>query len=370
MAEKQDFYEILGVDRSVSQEDIKKAYRNLALKYHPDRIPNDKAAEQHFKEISQAYDVLSDPEKRRQYDQFGHDGLRGYATRDFGSFEDIFSAFSDVFGEESFFGDFFGIGRRRRGPGRGASLRVELEVEFKEAAFGCEKRIELWRRETCEDCGGNGAARGSSPETCPSCRGRGSVMRNAGFFSVEQPCPSCGGRGSIVRNACRSCRGEGAVRKKREITVRIPSGIQDSTRLRMGGEGEPSADGGPRGDLYCDVFVRPHSFFERHGNDIVCEMPVSFAIAALGGEVEVPTLEGSGRLKIPRGTPSGQLLRMRSAGVPPLNGGPRGDQIVRVVVEVPKKVTKRQEELLREFADLEQQGKGKKNLWEKFFGEP
>ena len=370
MADKRDYYEILGVSRNVSEEDIKQAYRKLALKYHPDRNPGDKETEQKFKEISQAYDVLSDTEKRRKYDQFGHDGLRGYATRDFGSFEDIFSAFSDIFGDESFFGDFFGVGRRRkRGPRKGASLRIELEIDFKEAAFGCEKEVELYRRERCDTCSGSGAKPGTSPETCSDCGGRGATLRSAGFFSLQETCRRCGGSGQTIKHRCGKCRGEGQLRNKADITIQIPAGIEDSTRMRLAGQGEPSPGGGPSGDLYVDVYVKPHEFFKREGNDILCLLPIPFATAAMGGEVEVPTLDGKGTLKIPHGTPSGQLLRIRKAGIPDLNGRGRGDQIVRVVVEVPDKLTKRQEELLREFLEIEEKKRNKKGFWEKFFGE-
>lgn len=368
MSEKRDYYEILGVDRSASQDDIKQAYRKLALKFHPDRNAGDKEAESRFKEISQAYDVLSDPEKRGPYDQFGHEGLRGFATRDFGSFEDIFSAFSDIFGDEGLFGDLFGIGRRPRRR-KGASLRVEMEISFEEAASGCEKMIQLVRREACGKCGGSGAKPGTSPEACGACGGRGAVMRSAGLFSVQQACGRCEGTGRIVREPCGTCRGAGITREKPEIAIKIPAGIEDGTRLRMSGQGEPSPDGGSPGDLYCDIYVKAHPFFQRHGHDVVCEVPVPFAVAAMGGEIEVPTLEGRGKLKIPRGTPSGQLLRIRNAGIAGRNGRGRGDQIVRVVIDVPAKLTKRQEELLREFAELEEKQRDKKGFWNRLFGE-
>ena len=370
MDQKRDYYELLGVDRKASADEIRSAYRKLALKYHPDRNPGDKEAERKFKEISEAYDVLSDDKKRPLYDQYGHDGLRGQAQRDFqtASFEDIFSAFGDIFGDSSFFGDFFGVGKGRRGPARGASLRVEIGLDFKEAALGTKKTIELARHELCGTCQGSGAKPGTSPAICKTCGGRGVVARNAGFFMLQQTCPSCGGEGKRIETPCGGCRGEGLVKARREIEIAIPAGIENGTRMRVGGQGEASRQGGPPGDLYCDLYVREHEFFRREGNDIHCELPVPFAQAAMGTEVEVPTLTGRSALKIPRGTQSGALLRMRGLGVTGVNGRGKGDQIVRVVVSVPSKLTKRQEELLQEFQKIEQEQSGKKNLWEKFFG--
>lgn len=370
MSDKRDYYEVLGVDRSASTDDIRKVYRKLALKHHPDRNPGDPEAEKKFKEISQAYDILSDPEKRKAYDQYGHEGLRGYATRDFSSasFEDIFSAFGDIFGDSSLFGDFFGVGRQRRGHHQGTSLRVELEVDFKESVFGCEKKFDLWRQENCRSCGGTGARPGTKPETCSLCGGRGMVMRSSGLFSISQTCSRCGGGGAQIASPCGECRGNGTVRARREIAVKIPAGIEDATRMRVAGEGEPSRDGGPSGDLYCDIYVKPHPFFKREGNHITCEIPIPFTLAALGGTFEIPTLDGRGVLTIPRGAAGGTILRMKGMGVAPLNGRGRGDQLVRVTVEVPTKLTKRQEELLHEFQGLEEEQGRKKGLWEKFFG--
>ena len=375
MDDKRDYYELLGVDRKASTEEIRSAYRKLALKYHPDRNPDDKEAESKFKAISEAYDVLSDEKKRPLYDQYGKDGLRGQAQRDFqsASFQDIFESFSDIFGGsaggDNPFGDFFGVSRGgRRGPQRGASLRVEFEIDFKEAALGTKKTIELQRHERCGTCSGSGAKAGTSKSTCSACGGRGSVARNAGFFMLQTTCPSCGGEGQRITTPCASCKGEGLLRVKKEIEVTIPAGIENGTRMRVSGHGESSRDGGPSGDLYCDIYVREHEFFKRHENDIVCEIPLSYAQAAMGAEIEVPTLQGKNALKIPKGTASGALLRMRGLGVTAVNGRGRGDQIVRVVVSVPAKLTKRQEEILAEFAKIEQEQSGKKNLWEKFFG--
>jgi molecular chaperone DnaJ len=367
---KKDYYELLGVSRGASAEEIKKAYRKLALKFHPDRNAGDASAGERFKEISEAYDVLSDPEKRRAYDAYGHEGLRGQATRDFSNFEDIFSAFGDVFGSESVFGDFFGVGRRR-GPAHGTSLRVEMEIPFEEAAFGCEKTVELARQELCDGCGGSGARPGTGAVPCEACGGHGQVMRSGGFFSIRQSCGACGGRGRVVRDPCGSCRGRGTQKRKRQIAIAIPGGIEHGTRMRLAGQGEPSLEGGPPGDLYCDVYVRPHDFFEREGADVICTLPVPFSVAALGGETEVPTLEGPSTLKIPKGTRSGEVLRMRGMGMKRLGREGRGDQFVRVAIDVPKNLTKRQEELLREFGKLEEEARGSRSIFDRikdYFG--
>lgn len=370
----QDYYELLGVAKGASTDEIRSAFRKLALKYHPDRNPDDKDAERKFKEISEAYDVLSDDQKRKLYDQYGHEGLKGQARRDYqnASVQDIFEAFGDIFGGgggESIFGDFFGVGRGgRRGAARGASLRVELQVDFKEAALGVKRTIELTRAEGCETCKGSGAKAGTGKTPCRPCGGRGVVARNAGFFMMQSACPSCGGSGAKIESPCGACRGEGLVRRKREIEVSIPAGIENATRMRMAGQGEGAAGGGAPGDLYVDVYVRDHEFFAREGNDILCELPVPFATAALGGEIEVPTLTGKAALKIPRGTASGTSLRLKGQGVTGVDGRGRGDQKVRVTVQVPAKLSKRQEEILQEFQKIELEQSGKKNLWEKFFG--
>ncbi len=367
MADRADYYELLGVDRKATTDEIRKAYRNQALKYHPDRNPGDKESEKKFKEISGAYDVLSDPEKRKKYDLYGHEGLQGYATRDFqnASFEDIFETFSDIFGDQSLFGDIFGVGRGRR-VRRGTSLRVEVVIDLSEAASGVRKTIELWRHESCGTCRGTGARGGSKPEACSSCGGRGAVMRSAGFFSVQQTCPTCRGEGRVVRDPCADCRGAGVVRRKRDIEIDIPTGIEDSTRLRLAGQGEPSHDGGPSGDLFVDVFVKGHDFFKREGEHLYCEIPVGYAQAVLGAELEVPTLDGKVALEIPKGTQSGQLLRVKGHGVNRLNGRGKGDLFVRVTVRVPAKTSKRQEELLRELAKIEEEAEGKKGFWKWF----
>jgi molecular chaperone DnaJ len=369
----QDYYELLGVAKGASTDEIRSAFRKLALKYHPDRNPGDKEAERKFKEISEAYDVLSDEQKRKLYDAYGHEGLKGQARRDYqnASVQDIFEAFGDIFGDASIFGDFFGVGRGgggRRAVRRGASLRVELEIDFKEAALGTKKTIELTRAEACEACRGSGAKPGTGRVSCRTCGGRGVVGRNAGFFMLQSACPTCGGAGSQVESPCASCRGEGLSRRKREIEITIPAGIDNATRMRMAGQGEGAPDGGQPGDLYVDVYVREHEFFSREGNDIVCELPIPFALATLGGEIEVPTLNGKSLLKIPRGTSSGTRLRLKGQGVTGVDGRGRGDQLIRVTIQVPAKINKRMEELLQEFQKLEQEQSGKKNLWEKFFG--
>ena len=352
---KRDPYEVLGVSRTASADEIKAAYRKKALQHHPDRNPGNKDAEEKFKEAAEAFELLNDPEKRRVYDQFGHEGLQGTAQRTFTSFDDVFSAFGDVFGGDSLFDDFFGVGRRgrRRGPPKGASLRCEISLTLREAAFGVEKTIELFRNEACSACKGSGCKAGSSPVACRTCGGQGAVLQSAGFFSIRSACGRCGGTGQSIENPCASCRGSGHERRKREIKVTIPGGIEDGTRLRLAGEGEAGPGGGPRGDLYCDVFVKDDPLFERHGDDVYCEVPVTFGQATLGADVEIPTLEGRTTLKVPAGTQPGDILRLRGQGVPRLDGRGRGDEMVRVTVRVPKKPSKRQEELLREYASTE-----------------
>ena len=368
VSSKKDFYDLLGVARTATPDEIKKSYRKLALKYHPDRNPDDKDAGEKFREISEAYDALSDPDKRKNYDAYGHEGLRGFASRDFSSFDDIFSAFGDIFGGESAFGDFFGVGRRPRGPARGTSLRVEIAIAFEEAARGVQKNVEIHRNELCDACQGQG---GSGVKGCPTCGGRGEVMASAGFFSIRQTCGGCGGRGRVVEKPCASCRGQGMLRRRREIAITIPAGIEDGTRMRVTGQGEPSRDGGTAGDLYCDVYVQAHAIFEREGSDIACTVPLSFSTAVLGGEVDVPTLDGTTKLKIPKGTRVGDVLRMKAMGMPRLNRSGRGDQFIRIVIDVPKSVNKRQEDLLREFAKLEDENRGNKGIFDRikeYFG--
>lgn len=352
MSDSRDYYETLGVEKSASQDDIKKAFRKKALQYHPDRNPGDKEAEKKFKEAAEAYEVLSDAEKRANYDRFGKEGLKGFAARGFQSTDEIFDAFGDIFGD-SLFGELFGIGRQGRRVRRGASLRCELAIEFEEAARGCEKTIDLKRAEHCDRCGGTGAKPGTRPVTCNACGGRGEVLQGHGFFSIRSTCPQCHGQGHRIATPCPDCNGSGRIKVKREIKVHIPAGIEDSTRMRVSGEGEPGEDGG-RGDLFCDIYVKPHEFFERDGDNLVCEIPIPFTQATLGAEISVPTLlDGPAKMSIPRGTQSGQIFRLRGLGLHNVHGRGRGDQYIRVVVDVPRTLTKHQEELLRELAQTE-----------------
>lgn len=351
-----DFYEVLGVKRDASPEEIKKAYRKHALKNHPDVNPGDEGAAGRFKEAKDAYDVLGDPQKRAMYDQLGHaafqqhqQGGGGFDPRTdfgFGNFEDIF---------ESFFGGGEGFrSRRSRGPRRGADLRYDLELTFEEAAFGKETEIEIPSLEDCPHCEGSGAGAGTYPETCPQCQGTGEVSHTQstafGRFINVRPCNRCQGTGQVIDTPCRECRGQGRTRVTKKKEVSIPAGVESGSRLRLPGEGEPGERGGPRGDLYVVMNVRPHKLFKRRGEDVYCEIPISFARAALGSEIMVPTLDGQARLRVPPGTQSGTPFRLKGKGIPRLRGIGRGDQHVKILVEVPKKLSARQKELLREFA--------------------
>ncbi len=355
-----DYYEVLGIPRDADADAVKKAYRRAALRWHPDRNREDPSASDRFKEVSEAYQVLSDTEKRAAYDRYGHEGLRAGASQGaaggFRSPEDMFSSFFG--GGGSIFDDLFG-GGGRAGQRRGAHLMAEVAVSFEEMARGAERTLHLRRRDPCEKCGATGAKPGSSPQVCVGCGGMGVVQRSAGFFSLQATCPTCGGRGRVIRDPCAGCSGSGRAARDHEITLRIPAGIEDGTRLRVSGEGEAGETGAPPGDLFVEVHVRPHPFFERDGADLLCEVPVSFARAALGGSVEVPTLEGKSELRVPRGTQPGQVLRMRGLGMPdPRGRGGRGDELVRIVVEVPARLTKREEELLRELEGVQESNPG------------
>lgn len=348
---KRDYYEVLGVDRSADADALKKAYRALALKHHPDRNPDDPEAENKFKEASEAYAVLSDPEKRRAYDRFGFEGVgAGQPGFDFGG---DMGAFGDVLND--LFGDIFGTrgggGARRRGRGRrGADLRYTLEVELKDLLQVREATIQIPKMRPCGICGGSGAKPGTRPESCGRCRGSGQLMFQQGFFRISRPCDACGGAGEVVKERCTSCRGAGRTEGEQTLHVKIPAGVEHGTRLRLASEGEAGIEGGPPGDLYVDVAVKPHPFFQRDGTDLHCQVPIPFVHAALGGEVEVPTLDGKMTLRIPEGTQSGKTFRLAGNGLPALGGRARGDQIVQIFVEVPSKLTARQRELLEQFA--------------------
>jgi len=353
--EKRDYYEVLGVAKSATPDEIKKAFRELAKKWHPDRNPNNKKeAEEKFKEVAEAYAVLSDEEKRRRYDQFGHEGLQGAAGGpDFSgvSVEDIFASFFGGRGG-GFFEDLFS-GGGYGAPAQGTSLRFEMEISLEEAAKGVRKTIEIARDELCSVCDGQRTKPGTRPVTCNYCRGQGVVTRTQGFFTMRTTCPRCGGQGRMIETPCTGCRGTGRERKKVRIEVNIPAGVEDNTRIRLPGEGEPADEGGPRGDLYVIVRVREHEYFVRRGRDLLIEVPIPYSMAVLGGTIEVPTLDGRVELSVPRATQSGQLLRLRGKGIADLHGYGTGDLFVRVVIDVPKKVSGEQEELLRQLARLE-----------------
>jgi molecular chaperone DnaJ len=350
---KRDYYEVLGVPRTASDQEIKSAYRKLALKYHPDRNPGDKVAEERFKESAEAYAVLADTDKRHIYDRFGHPGLGGAATGGFDptvftGFEDILGGLGDIFG----IGEMFGGQRRRGGPQRGADLRYDLEISFDESAGGVETTIQIPRQETCETCKGSGAAAGSKPTTCPQCQGRGQLRYQQGFFTVARTCGQCRGTGSIISSPCATCRGTGRVQQTRKLTVKIPAGIASGQRLRLSGEGEAGAGGGPAGDLYVVVHVQEHPFFHRDGNDLFCEIPLNYTTLALGGEITIPSLEGEQTLKIPEGTQTGATFRLRGKGMSDVVAGRgRGDLLVTVKVVTPKKLTKDQRKVLEQLAE-------------------
>jgi molecular chaperone DnaJ len=347
---KRDYYEVLGVARGASEQEIKSAYRKLALKHHPDRNPGDTGAEEKFKEAAEAYAVLADAEKRSAYDRFGHAGVGagagagGFDPTIFADFGDILGGLGDIFG----FGDIFGGGRRRGGAMRGADLRYDLEIAFAEAARGVETAIQIPRQETCDACRGGGAAPGTSPSTCPQCRGRGQIRYQQGLFTVAHTCRQCGGAGQVITKPCPECGGSGQVQRERKLTVKIPAGIATGQRLRLYGEGEAGHGGGPPGDLYVVVQVREHEFFERDGDDLHCEIPVGFPLVALGGDIEVPTLEGTEKLHVPEGTQSGAVFRLRGKGMPNVSGRGRGDLHVMLQVATPKKLTRAQRKLLED----------------------
>ena len=363
MAEKRDYYEILDVSVEVDDGELKKKYRKLAMRYHPDRNPGDKAAEDKFKEAAEAYEVLKDPKKRQIYNQYGHKGLEGAGFSGTGGFDDIFSNFGDIF--EDFFG--FGGGRKRSQnmAQKGADLRYDLTIDFMDAAFGIDKRIEIEKAESCDECGGNGCKSGTKPEVCSKCHGTGQFSQSQGFFTVKTVCPYCNGQGRRIGSPCNKCRGQGKVNVRRTMSVKIPAGVDTGSRIRLTGEGGDGVRNGPKGDLYVFISVKKHKFFQRNNTDIVCIVEISFVQAILGDVISIPTLKGEKDLKIPSGTQYGDTLRLRGEGVPSLRSKYPGDQIIQIDIKIPKKVSKKQEKLLKDYkkADSEKLSNKLKNLF-------
>ncbi len=356
---KRDYYEILGVNRDASDEELKKSYRKLAMKHHPDRNPDNPNAEEHFKEAKEAYEILSDPQKRAAYDQYGHAGVDPSAGMGAGAGAAGFGGFADAFGD--IFGDIFGAGRTRSNVYRGADLRYNLEVSLEDAARGTETRIRIPTMDQCDSCGGSGAKPGTEPVTCPTCGGHGQVRMTQGFFSIAQTCPKCHGSGKVVQNPCPTCAGVGRVKRQKTLSVKIPAGVDEGDRIRLSGEGEAGVNGGPAGDLYVVIHIRPHEVFTREANNLHCEMPISFTRAALGGEIEIPTLDGSAKIKIPSETQSGKVFRLRGKGIKSVRSAAYGDLLVHVVVETPVNLTPRQRELLLELEDINQSDASRHN---------
>lgn len=351
---KADYYQVLGVSKDASDQELKSAYRKLAMQYHPDRNPGNPEAEEKFKEASEAYQVLSDAQKRAAYDRYGHAGVSGngpggFDGNPFAGAQDISDIFGDLFGEMFNMGG--GGGRRNSRVRAGEDLRYDMTLEFEEAVFGKQTQVTIRRMEACGDCFGTGAASGHGPTTCAQCQGRGQVRYQQGFFTIARTCNACGGTGSVIGEPCSTCKGDTRVPKERTIEVKVPAGVEDGTRIRYGGEGDAGRFGGPKGDLYIVLTVKPHEFFTREGNELHCAVPVSFPQAALGAELEIPTLEGEVKLKVPEGTQSGKEFVIRGKGVPYLNEHGRGDLVVRVMVQTPKKLTKVQRELIRQLGE-------------------
>lgn len=358
MSKKRDYYEVLGVDRNIGEEDLKRAYRKLAVKYHPDKNPGDHEAEEKFKELGEAYEALSDSNKRAAYDRYGHAAFQNGMGGGGGGFHDPFDLFREVFsggGGGGVFEQFFGGGGGgvdSSGRQRGSDLRYDLQITLEEAAKGCEKEIEIRKLDACEPCSGSGAQKGSKAVPCPTCRGRGQVVASRGFFQVAQTCPACHGSGRIIEKPCPSCQGEGRVEKTSRVKIKIPAGIDSDSRLRSTGGGEAGLRGGASGDLYVVVHIKEHEVFTRNGMDLACEVPIPFTTAALGGEIRVPTLDGAVSLKIPAGTQSGSTFRIRGLGMPALQGLAKGDILTYVQVEVPTRLDSGQREALERFAEL------------------
>lgn len=356
---KRDYYEVLGVKRGASADDIKRSYRRMAMKHHPDKNPDNKEAEEKFKECAEAYEVLSNSDKRKRYDQYGHDGLRGVGMRDYShmNVNDIFS----MFNMDDVFGDFFGGGQRSRrgarprGPSRGYDLETTVELTLEEISGGTEKTIEFTRQDHCLPCSGTGTAKGKGPSRCPTCGGSGQVQAAGlgGLFQMVSTCSRCRGSGQVITDPCKKCKGTGQVAKKRTVSVKIPGGVHEGQGIRVNSEGEPGRNGGPRGDLYCYVRVKAHPFLMRDGNDLVATVPISFTQASLGAMIDVPTLVGTRQLKVPAGTQHGSLFRIKGEGLPNLRSGRRGDELIRVAVEIPRNLTTAQQNLLRAFAETE-----------------
>ncbi len=364
---KRDYYEVLGVNRDASEEEIKKAYRKLAMKHHPDRNPDSKDAEEKFKEAKEAYEILSEAEKRRAYDAYGHAGVNpqmGAAGEGPG-----FCGFAEAFGD--IFSDIFGAGqaRGRSSVFRGADLRYNLEVSLEQAARGTETKIRIPTMESCETCKGSGAKAGTSPKTCESCHGSGTVRLSQGFFSIQQSCPTCHGTGKMVTDPCATCRGAGRIKKHKTLSVKIPAGVDEGDRIRLSGEGEAGVNGGPPGDLYVVSHLREHSVFRREGDDLHCEMPISFSQAALGGEIEIPTLDGSAKIKVPAETQTGQVFRLRGKGIKGVRSTYPGDLLCEVEIETPVRLTERQKELLRELEEINKKDGDRHNPRAKSFME-
>jgi molecular chaperone DnaJ len=370
MTAKRDYYEVLGISRDADAEELKKAYRKLALQYHPDRNSGDVEAAEKFKEASEAYDVLSNPDKRQRYDRYGHAGLEGFAMPDFGNSQSVFDLFGDIFG------DLFGGGRMRRGPRAGRDLLYELEISLPEAARGCKRTITFPREESCGDCRGSGCRAGTSPATCRYCHGQGVVLRSQGFFRIQQTCRACGGSGAVITDPCPTCHGRRRVHIQRTLEVNVPPGVDDGNQLAVHGEGEAGEHGAARGDLICEIHVREHPIFKRERDHLLCQVPITVSQAALGGPIQVPTLDGPMSYTLKRGMQSGESVRIPGKGIPNIHTRRPGDLIVVLLVETPRHLTKRQEELFRELAEIDQKhvSPQRKSFFEKlkelFTGEP